>query len=384
MKKLFLGTLALGLSTNVLFAETQKNSFLEDLNFSGFLDVFYGFNVNRPPSVASPAAHPPAGNTGAGLRFYDHYHNQFGLSLLQLSAAKETGEVQFHLSLDFGTTADINATGSDPTGTAVIDETSKHLSEANVTYAPSALNGWSITVGKILTPIGYEAYSSKTDWQYSRSIICSLLPTWHLGMAIQFPTASEKVDGTFYVFNGWNNFYDNNDGKTLGLQLRFNFSDSFVFTYNFLGGPERAEDNGNWRILNEANFVWSVTDILAIALEGLSGYEVGGLGADKNAQWFGTTAHAKWDLLNWYSISPRFEYFYDTDGFAVNGYIADPTKKNKFVSVTVTQAFQAAKGLEFKLEGRYDRAMDTPIYTKHSGLLSNQEFTVAAAALYSF
>jgi hypothetical protein len=346
---------------------------VKPLTFGGNFDAFYGFNFNKPKSV-TPAATLPTGNTGGGVRAFDYYHNQFALSLAELTVRKESKEILFSVDLDFGEAADTNAA----------DEVSKHIAQANITYSPAKLSGWTFTFGKLLSHVGYEGYKAKDDWQYSRSITNFMMPAWHTGLAVGIPLWTDKLGASVYLYNGWNSLYDNNDGKTLGFQLKYMPTSDLTVTNNFIAGPEQANENGNLRIENEANIVWTVNSKLAFALEGLWGFEEEAISTDENGKWGGITAHMKVSPLNHYWISPRVEYYHDRSTVTFNGFTTGANLGNRIFAATLTNGFPIAAGFETRVEFRYDHAMDNPIFAKKSGLNSKNQFTSVIGVLYSF
>lgn len=349
--------------------------------FGGVFDAYYGFNFNRPKSVPSPSVALPLGNTG--FRYYDQYHNQFALNLAELSVKKTSGPVQFAVDFDFGEMADANAAVGTAGTNSAVDEVSKHIGQATLTYSPESLDGVAITVGKMYTHLGYEVAKAKDNWQYSRSYTYGFgMPVWHTGIAITFPMVKDVLSAGLFLYNGWNNLYDNNDGKTYGLQFKLTPVDKFAITYNLITGPEQAEENGNFRTVNELNLLVNFSSKVQGVVEGLFGFEPEG-NAGKTTKWFGVSVHARAQITDWLWMSPRFEFFRQNDGTAA-GADTFGTEDQNIISGTWTNGFVIGNGLEARLELRYDGSKNERLFVTNDGTKSKHQFTTAIAGMYSF
>lgn len=355
----------------------------DSLVFSGLVDAYYSYNFDRPRSIDLPAASVnssmPAGKNI--FRAYDVYHNQFTLNQVELSAKKTNGPLGFVLDVDFGEMADLNhAVPSDAGSTVTVtDEVSKHIGQAVVTYQPAQSSGWSFSFGKMPTHLGYEVIKAKDNWQYSRSVTYWLaIPVWHMGAAVGFPV-SDSMSGSVYIYNGWNQLNDNNDGKTYGLQLKWTPDSDTTAVYNGITGPELDKDNGSWRSVNELNLSYQAAPTLALAVEGLFGYEPTTVG-DAN-KWIGITGHLKWDATSNLYMSPRMEYFRDSTGSRFGTAFG---KSQNIISGTFTLGYQVVAGLTVKPELRYDLSQSGEIFTDRDGEAKKTQATLSLAALYNF
>ncbi|MHA0112128.1 outer membrane beta-barrel protein, partial [Klebsiella pneumoniae] len=68
-----------------------------------------------------------------------------------------TDQMTLRVDFDFGDTAD--ATHRNANG--VVDETSKNIGQAIITWAPKSVNGLTVNVGKMATHMGLETTKSK-------------------------------------------------------------------------------------------------------------------------------------------------------------------------------------------------------------------------------
>lgn len=326
------------------------------LEFSAHFDAYYAWNFNRPTALGalsaatvSGAAAPAAKNQN---RYYDVYNKQLGLSLAELTVKAQKQDFSLLLDLDFGTTADLTAGFSN--GGAGVDEVSKHVGQAILTWKPSAAPGITLDVGKMATHIGLEMIKAKDNWNYSRSVLFGYgMPFWHLGARLGYDLIPEKLVASGYLYNGWSTLYDVNTAPTLGAQLKWMPTSRVTLVYAMITGPEAANDNHKRKTVHDLNGTWSVTDTLSLGFDALIGGDRAGSvnGVTTHTKWKGLEVLAKWQALPWYSLSPRWEVFRDQ-----HGPLFSMGRPVTMQSYTLTNAFTVGEGMEVRFEARRDRS----------------------------
>lgn len=340
-------------------------------------DAYYSYNFNRPAPVTLPsgagvgaASAPDAKNL---YRYYDVYDNQISLSLLELTVLARHEEVTLLADLDFGSFADFNAASGSGGGKS-IDEVSKHIGQAVVSYRPVG-SRFFFDAGKMYSHIGAETVKAKDNWNYSRTILFSYaMPFWHTGAHAGYDAIPEKLQTSLYVYNGWNSVYDNNRSKSVGGQVKFAPAATVSVAYNVLTGPERADSERDRKTVHELNASYTLSEgfsLLGDLVYGKeSGVTVNSLRTD--ATWYGGFLAAKYDLNEISYLSPRFEVFRDQHGYILgNG-------PQALRSGTFTYGRRVAKGLDFRAEGRWDSSSVHP-FTK--GLVAKNSQGSALVAL---
>lgn len=360
---------------------------LNGITISGLIDFYYSYNFNKPaigPQILNGGSTVFPGNNS--VRYYDIYHSQMTLNLAELTIKKTSSEVNYLLDLDFGQMADLNTIVVSGSGTSV-DEVSKHIGQAYLTFNPKWAPGLSIDVGKMATHVGFEYIKSKDNWQYSRATIFGYGgPFWHTGVHVAYEWLPKEFSTSFYIYNGWNTIYENNSTKTLGGQLKWTPTDSLSLIYNMITGPEKANNNTDYKTVHEFNAAYAVTPDFIMAVDVLAGDEknvstVNGSGATVNfarAQWHGGTVGFKWKLSDKTYLSPRYEYYNDKHGYTLGG---DP---QKIKSITLTGSAMLADGLETRLEFRHDSSDYQQRFFKSSSANVSSQSTVTWSLMYSF
>ncbi len=344
-----------------------------EISFNGFFDAYYSYNFNRPNSVAAPntssvaASALPAGNNT--YRYYDTYHNQMTLSLVEFSVQAKYREVSLLTDFDFGPFADLNSS---------TDEVSKHVGQAVISYRP-ADSRFSFDVGKMYTHVGLETVKSKDNFNYSRTTLFGYgSPFWHTGVRIGYDVVPEKLQTSLYVYNGWNTIYDTNDSKTLGAQIKYTPSSIVSIVYNFIGGPEKANNDGDWKIVHELNTTWGLSESWTLITDALYGSERDvTLGAEtKSAKWYAGVVGAKYQLTEKSYLSPRYEIYRDEDGYTL-GNIPQTIQ-----SVVFTYGREITSGLQVRGEIRLDKSSENTFVAKSES--KDSQVTVLAAMLFTF
>lgn len=340
---------------------------------TAILDAYYAYNFNKPADTTALAGAIPSGNNL--YRAYDIYSRQITLNLLEVSLSHKTEEVSFLVDFDFGNMADINA--KTPPG-FVVDEGSKHIGQAYITYTPKLLPSWSFDLGKFYTFVGLEVTKAKDNWNYSRSLLYNFgIPFWHSGIHARF-TPGAKFSTGFYVLNGWNTMYNITSGQTFGLQLKFTPNENLAVIYNGITGPQQSASGVSnlMRTEHEVNVTYNFTPKLSMGLDFVDGMEELGA-APKDMKWTAYSAALKFQINDSSYISPRYESFKDA-----NGKVLDTTLIQTMQSMTLTYGYKSASGVETRFEYRQDTS-DQKAFTKGDGSTTSTQDTALVAFLYA-
>jgi hypothetical protein len=317
---------------------------------SGFIDLYYSYNFNRPQSRTN--------SFGPGLASnFDFEHNAVSLSMAELVIQKAADPAGFRLDLDFGPTTDFIHCGVTNCG-AVTPESAeapfRWVQQAYVTYATPF--GPSIEFGKFVTHMGAEAIESKDNWNYTRGLLFAYaVPYYHAGARVNLPLADwAYVNG--YLYNGWNNVVENNGIKTYGAQVAITPVKQLPIILNWIG-PEESLGVFSDKQVFDAIIGFNPTDALSFLLN----YDFGMLEdtADDSKHYAGIAGYARWKVKAC-ALALRYEYLDDQDGIAVG------VPKNTLQEATVTVEHTYGGSLLTRLEFRHEMA-DEKIFETNDG-----------------
>jgi hypothetical protein len=332
--------------------------FFRSTEIGGLVDTYYDYNTNKTPGDAP-------------LRNFDTKHNQFALSMAQVwfnRVPSPDSRAGFKFRLNFGpATSMIHA--SEPGTLAVF----QHIEEGYVSYLAPAGNGLQIDLGKFVTQHGAEVIEAKDDWNYSRSLLFTLaIPYYHMGVRATY-AFNDKFTLMGDIVNGWNDVVDNNSRRTYGVQATVKPVPQVAIVQNYMGGPEQAGNNTDWRHLSDTTVTITATPRLSVNVN----YDYGrDTVAGASVHWDGVAGYAKYEANKWLTISPRFEWFEDPQGFMTG---AAQTLKE----ATLTGQVKLADNLLWRVEFRRD-VSDAASFRKDTGELVKHQSTIAFGLLYAF
>jgi hypothetical protein len=273
----------------------------------------------------------------------------------------------YKVKLNFGHAATlINA--YEPSGADAL----KNFEEGFVSYLAPVGKGLQFDVGKFVTQHGAEVIEAKDNWNYSRSLLFALaIPYYHTGVRATY-TLNDKVSVMGALVNGWNDFKDNNSGKTIGAQVAIKPVAALSIVQNYMTGPEQAHDNGNWRQLSDSIVTYTVTPALSL----MANYDYGhDTIAGISGHWQGVAGYAKYQANNRITLSPRFEVYDDPSGLTTG--TAQTLKE-----MTGTVEVKALENLLCRIEYRTDFS-DQAVFTNSAGESKKTQTSIGVGVLYS-
>jgi hypothetical protein len=339
------------------------------IDFSGLVDGYYNFNVNRPANSSG----------GNQLHNFDYDANTFSLSMAKLTMSHDPDPVGFRVDLGFGKAFN-SILASEPNFT--------HLEQAFVSIKPTRAKGFEADFGEFVTSAGAEVIETKDNWNYSRSLLFALaIPYYHVGLRTSMPI-TKTFTGGFQVVNGWNNFSDNNSGKTLGFTGVYT-KPKFVWSGNYYTGPENSGTNKGFRNLLDTTLLLTPTAkfnayINYDYVQNRDAVQVGGSGTTYQVAGLdhltGIAFAAHYQATSTLALAGRYEYLGDgtNAGSAIGTGIHQ--KLNEF---TLTGEYKIPEGMLVRAEYRRDGS-DQPYFNKGTARVVNGQSTVELGVVAFF
>ncbi len=313
----------------------------------GYVETFYQYNFNNP------------GNGISNHRGYDTRHNTFTISNAVLDTGFRARNLLGRLALQVGHTPatyyaeEPSLGGSDGAGPS--DPTLWR-------YVQRASFGWQATKsfllegGIFLTNIGVESLSVKDNWHWSRTMASVRLPNYSSGIKTSWH-ATDRLDVSVGLFNGWNTIVDNNDEKSIFVQAQYRAKESVSASVAYYGGVEReggAIEGRAWRHALDVYAQVSATKWLELAAEGTGGWEDNRFGI----HWFaGTAGYVRFRPLRWLYVAFRGDRLWEDPSASARG-SARPflIPAHWVTSGVMTLDARPVQGLSIRLEARHDIA----------------------------
>jgi hypothetical protein len=305
------------------------------IDFSGLVDGYYSFNFNHPGSATN------------GLYNFDTKANQFSLNMAKLSMSHSADPIGFQVDFGFGNAFDIINGGEPTLGT-------KNIEQAFVSWKPKGKDsGFQMDFGKFVTSAGAEVIESNANWNYSRSLLFSwAIPYYHFGF--RATETKGHFTGGFQLVNGWNEVQDVNSGKTLGFVGNIT-GKKISWMNNYYTGPENPGTNTGWRNLYDTTLLFTPADKFNAYVNFDYGQNKSGTGSTAaTAKWYGVAFAGKIQMNDKNSITPRYEWFKDKNGFETGMVCTAGKDCDALQEFTFTYEHRWTQGLLARVEYRRD------------------------------
>ena len=295
---------------STLGAAAPAQNYFSDLQYSGFLDLYYQYSNQKPdPSFLA-------------FRNFDVRHSRLQVAAAQFNIFKPTSAkypLGFTLQLAAGKNQDIQTLGE------VDSDLSRPFQQAFLTYTVPNSGGTTVDFGKFTTWIGAESLFAMNNDLYSLSFLFTLgQPSYHLGLRATRPFGATTL--ALYGVNGWNEVHDSNGGKSYGATLSQTFGKTAV-TLNYYGGDEGADKKNGAYVasiggtsnlqLADLVVVTNPTADLKLTLNADYGSAKARGGSVADGKWSGYNVTARYKLdgvTKGLSVSGRYDNFFDPDG----------------------------------------------------------------------
>jgi hypothetical protein len=347
-----------GLEERLARQETAKPGLLvlEGINISGNLSASVNYNFNEPDDRTN------------GLRIFDSEANTFQLDLFELVLEKEApseGGVGFRVDLDYGDVAE-------STGSSGLGSTSDEF-DLQQAYINLNLPWGNFSIGKFVTLLGYEVIESWDNLNTSRSYLFGYaIPFTHTGILGNWKL-SGALDLSLGLVNGWDNFDDNNDAKTVLGRIGINPTDRLSIGVTGIYGAEQASDNGSQRGVVDLVATLQAMDRLTLGLNYDYGTEEFALA--KDVYWSGLAGYLHYQINDFWGIALRAEFFEDKGGSRTG-------TAQELWEATLTSDFKLFDNCLLRLEYRHDDS-DKNSFNDRATAVDTQD-TLSAELIYSF
>ena len=277
------------LAVLILFTQFPMLAQEDGFRFSGYLDTYYAYDFGKP------ANHQKQYVTQAAR------HNEFNINLALIKATYTSDRIRGNLALQTGTYPSVNY--AEPTPLAQM------INEANVGFRLGR-SIW-IDAGVMGGHFGYESVFTMDNEVYTQALATEYTPYFQTGIQVT-AQVTEDLSVKAVVLNGWQNIYETNDAKALGLGVNYNVSENLTVSYgNFLGDEGNDIVGKKVRFHNNAYASYVLGELKTTLVVDLTRQEL-----------FNSTANGSTFFLTWvngyrftdlFSAGFRYEYVSDPD-----------------------------------------------------------------------
>jgi hypothetical protein len=250
-----------------------------------------------------------------------------------------------------------------------------------------------VDFGRFASSLGFEGSFAKDQMNYTRSLLFSALPFYHMGFRTSY-NLNDKVTATWLLVNGANQMEDFNGFKSNHLMLSAALSKKLTWTGSYYFGEENpsvvqlvsaqpglsttpivSNPNGRTHIA-DTYFTWNATSKLSFAGEG--DYILSRPYSNSYPTHLaGGAGYIRYQFSPAFSLAGRYEYLSDR-----GGYLGGTTQALK--EGTITATYQPAGGFQVKWEVRHDYSNQPFFLSNQPGLLKRAQNTAAMGLLFWF
>lgn len=344
-------------------ANAQKDTSATALRLSGYAEVYYSYDFNRPDNHTRPAF------------LYSHNrHHEFNLNLGYIKAAYGKGRMRANLALATGTYMNANYVAE----TGVL----RNGYEANLGYKLSPRKDLWIDAGIFSSHLGFESAVSRDCWTLTRSLQAENSPYYESGVKVTYVADNRRWLLSALVLNGWQRIRrpDLNQTPALGTQIKFTPNANTTFNYSTFWGNDMPETNRRMRFFQNFYALFQFPGAMQVAAGFDIGIEQKEKGSTSVNTWFSPVLVARVRWNDHWSITGRGEYYADVDEVII------PTStENGF------QAFGYSLNIDcqlqdnacWRIEGRMIRSKDE-IFTNAGGLTTSTDVAITTSVAISF
>ena len=279
-----------------LHAQAAPDTTLK-ISFGAFVDSYYAFDFNRPPTFDRAFTTQPA------------RHNEFNVNLAFAEVKLESPRVRGRLALQAGTSVQSNYSGEPRNGTISGPDLARIIQEA-VAGVKISDNTW-VDGGIFFSHIGMEGFVSRDNPIYTRSLVADYSPYYESGVRFGWQPSS-YVTTTFVVVNGWQNISEFNSAKSVGARVDYAATPRMTVSYyNYLG--DEASDtarNHQVRFYNGIGAKGTIGERFLLLSEVDYGVQELANGSG-NANWWGFTLIGGYQMTKSAAIVARLERYQD-------------------------------------------------------------------------
>lgn len=341
--KLLLTAAAVAFGTAATAQDTATRSF----TVSGYAEVYYGYDFNRP-----------ANNTRPSFLYNHNRHNEVNLNLGFVKGSYATERMRANLALAVGTYTNVNY--------AAEPGTLKNIFEANAGYKLSRAKNLWLDVGVLPSHIGFESAVGKDNPTLTRSLVAENSPYFESGARLSYATTNGKWYAAALALNGWQRItrVAGSSLVSFGTQVQYKPSDKTTLNWSTFVGTDKPDTARLWRYYHNLYGIVQLTNKLGLT----AGFDVGTeqkkVNGHEHNLWYTPVVIVRTTLRDKWAAALRGEYYSDEGGVLIptgtpNGF--------RTMGFSLNVDYAAAPNALLRLEGRHFRSRDA-IFEKRGGL----------------
>jgi len=346
------------------FTQAQSSSAWNEkptLNFSGFVDIFYVYDFNKPETVQRQPF------------FFNHNrHNEFNLNLGLIQFNLTHPKYRAVLALHTGTYAEDNYV-AEP---GVL----KIINEAKIGISLNKKNNLWLDVGIMNSHLGFESAVSIDNPTLTRSLAAESSPFFLTAAKLTF-NPSDKWELSGILCNGWQRIerVQGNSLLSFGTQVIYSPTKDVALNWSTFIGTDDPDSTRRMRYFNNFYGIFQLSEKVSL----IAGFDIGFQQQIKNSSeydtWMTPVAIAQYSISESWKTAVRFEYFQDETGIIIP---TDSPNGFKTTSASLNFDYFPIPDLACRIEGRWLGSKDEIF--ESNGTFTDNDFFIATSIAVRF
>jgi hypothetical protein len=330
-------------------AQEQDEGKKSRFDLSGYVEVYYVFDFNRPKNHTRP-----------DFVYSYNRSNEVNLNLAFIKGSYNTDRSRANLALMTGTYT--NANMKNEAGAL------KNIFEANVGAKLSEKRNLWIDAGIFPSHIGFESAVGRDSWNLTRSILADNSPYFETGVKISYSSDNNTWLLSCLVLNGWQRIQmiDGNSMPSFGTQFTFKPSEIFTLNSSSFIGTDKPDSVRQMRYFHNLYWIFQLSDRVGITAGFDSGLEEKLANSGYN-WWYSPIVTFRANLTDKISFDFRGEYYLDRKNAIVKT-VKDQPFSTKGISCNMD--YQIAENVLWRIEVRHLSSSGS-LYLRNGQLVKN-------------
>lgn len=360
MKKIFISVM---LFLCTFFARAQDSIQAGKLTFSGYAELYYGFDFNKPVD-----------NNRPNFVYSHNRHNEVNLNLGFIKANYDSENIRANLALMAGTYANANL--------AAEPGVLKNIFEANagIRLLPKT-NLW-VDAGIFASHIGFESAISKDCWVLTRNMASDNTPYYEAGVKTTYTTNDGKLTLAGLYLNGWQRItrQAGNSQPAGGAQITWKPTEKITLNYSNYLGTQGADSVRVRRFYNNFYGIFQLSQAFGITTGFDYGVQQQAKGSSNYYHVLSPVAIARYQFTKKWAMAGRVEYYQDKNSILIASKTPDEFQTTGY-SLNVDYA--PVTNALIRLEGKVYDSKDA-VFTSSAGNPINTSPLLTASFAISF
>ena len=330
-----------------------------DLNFSGFIDVFYVFDFNQPQ-----------GTERQSFLYNHNRHNEFNINLGLMKFGVHHSKYRSNLAFQTGTYANDNY--------AAEPGLLKNIFEANIGISLNKKNNLWLDVGVLPSHIGFESAISMDNMTLTRSLLAENSPYFLTGAKSTF-TPNDKWEIAGLIVNGWQRIQrlEGNSLPSIGTQVNYSPTEKVTLNWSTFMGTDDPDTTRRLRYFNNFYGLFQLTDKFGLTTSFDIGTQQKFKGSSAYHIWFSPIIIGQYKINSNWQTAIRAEYYQDETGIIIPKGTANGFQTT---GLSFNIDYSPTQNIICRIEGRWLNSKD-PIFATKTHMINNNVIVGTSIAI---